>query len=127
MNTFSNETNKDSVCNFDYLYEITKGKQHLIIDIIDAFLVQIPEELKAMDSFIASSNFQEIKNTAHSMNSTILIMGISSLYPILHNIEDLASKNETHSKITTLYVSVKSICKKAIIETENYKLITLNK
>ena len=34
------------VCDFKYLTEVTGGKKHLIKEIIDAFLTQVPKELQ---------------------------------------------------------------------------------
>jgi uncharacterized protein YlzI (FlbEa/FlbD family) len=43
------EKNIENVCDFTYLDKIMNGKKHLIKEVIDAFLKQVPEELRAIN------------------------------------------------------------------------------
>ncbi|PIZ05973.1 MAG: hypothetical protein COY57_04445, partial [Flavobacteriales bacterium CG_4_10_14_0_8_um_filter_32_5] len=72
------------------------GKQDLIKKIMDTFLVQVQEELNAINNAILITDYTTIKNMAHTMKSSVSIMGIAALQPILQEMEDL-------SKITTSF------------------------
>lgn len=116
-------------CNLTYLSEMTGGKKQLITEIMDVFLQQVPNELKSINDAILAADFITIKNFAHTMKSSVSIMGISSLSPILIEMEDLSknaidgSKPITTSieKIKQLNEQLNSIAKQAIEELESEK------
>lgn len=116
-------------CNLTYLSEMTGGKKQLIKEIIDVFLQQVPNELKSINDAILKTDFITIKNFAHTMKSSVSIMGISSLSPILNEMEEL-SKNVTDGstpisirikKIKQLNEQLNSIATQAIEEIESEK------
>lgn len=127
-----NEFNKsnENVCDLKYLNEIMSGKKHLIKELIDASLVQISEELKYINDAIIKTDFASVKKIAHSMKSSVSIMGIYSLNPILQEMEDLGTKAEDGStpiyisieKMKLLFIQINSICTQAIEELEKVKL-----
>lgn len=108
----------EKVCNLTYLNEMMGGKKPLICEIMDAFLKQVPEELQAIENAIHLSEFQIIKNFAHTMKSSVSIMGISKLTPVLQEMEDLGGKSENIERIRQLNGTLNSICKEAISEIE---------
>src|ERR1051325_1150988 len=80
-----------SVCNFQYLTETMGGKKHLIKGIMDVFLKQVPEELQHMNDAVNKSDYVMVKSIAHTIKSSVSIMGISVLTPLLQEIENLAA------------------------------------
>lgn len=113
---------EEKVCNLDYLNEMMGWKKHLIIEIMDAFLKQVPEELLAIENAINKSEFHIIKNFSHTMKSSVSIMGIASLTPVLQEMEDLGTKATDIDTIKTLNVRLNSICNIALKEIELMKL-----
>ncbi len=116
-------------CNLTYLSEMTGGKRQLIKEIIDVFLLQVPEELKTIKDAILKDDFITIRKFAHTMKSSVSIMGISSLSPILNEMEEL-SKNVTDGstpisirieKIKQLNEKLNSIAQQAMEEIESEK------
>src|SRR5438270_13860416 len=85
------ENKTGHVCNFHYLTETMGGKKHLIKDIMDVFLKQVPEELQHMNDAVKNSDYAVVKSVAHTMKSSVSIMGISALTPLLQEIENLAA------------------------------------
>lgn len=112
----------DNVCNLKYLVEMMGGKKKLIIGIIDAFLIQIPEELKYMEEAVENSNFVTVRKFAHTMKSTVSIMGISSLTIVLQELEDLGTEEKNIERIKALNIKLKEICKIAINEIETIRI-----
>src|ERR1700733_5648469 len=92
-----NKTAKD-VCDLAYLTEIMSGKKALIKEIMDRFLIQIPEELTGLKDAIAEEKFASIQSYAHTMKSSVSIMGITTLTPILKEMEELAKANTDIAK-----------------------------
>ncbi|MGP8215232.1 MAG: Hpt domain-containing protein [Bacteroidia bacterium] len=113
----------ENVCDLNYLIEMMGGKKHLIRGIMDAFLVQIPEELNSINEATIKLNYASIKNFAHTMKSSVSIMGISMLTPVLQEMESLALAAINIEKLKHLNQELNLICHLAIgeIETEKHK------
>lgn len=113
-----------NVCDLKELREMMREKKPLILEIIDIFLAQIVEELAAINEAIEKTNYPIIKNLSHTMKSTVSIMGIVALKPILTEIESLSTRAEGIEKIKELGQQLILICEKAIeemeIERQNY-------
>lgn len=110
------------VCDLSYLNEMTGGKKNMMNAIMDVFLKQIPEELQSIKEAIAKSEYVIIKNFAHTMKSSVSIMSISILIPILKEMEELAIMAKDLEKITLLNQQLNLICDQAIEEIEKEKL-----
>jgi len=87
INTETNN-NMTIVCNLNYLSGLMGGKEHLIKKIMDTFLIQVKEELDSINDAILKKDYITIKNLAYTMKSSVSIMGISALIPILQEMED---------------------------------------
>lgn len=112
----------EHVCDLTYLTEMTGGKKDMMKAIIDVFLKQIPEELQSIKEAIEKSNYVTIRNFAHSMKSSVSIMSISILIPILKEMEELGAKTTDLEKIKQLNQQLDLICNQAIREIEKEKL-----
>ncbi len=107
-----------NVCDLKYLTEMMGGKKHLIKGIMDAFLTQIPEELNSISEAIINANYASIKNFAHTMKSSVSIMGITMLTPVLQEMEALALTAMNIEKIKELNQELTLICHLALEEVE---------
>jgi len=115
------EKKLETVCNLNYLSEMMAGKKSLIKEIIDVFLKQMPEELQAINDAVAKTDYPVIRGLAHTMKSSVSIMGISVLTPVLQEIVDLAKASGDIEKIKELNQKVNLIGKQAIEEIESAK------
>jgi len=120
----NNEFDKSAknVCDLKYLNEMMGGKNHLINGIIDAFLIQIPEELQTINNAIEKENYPVINSFAHTMKSSVSIMGISILTPILQEMENLGARATDIDKIKELGQQLNLISQQAIVEIEREKI-----
>jgi len=109
------------VCNFKYLFDMMNGKKLLITGVMDVFLEQVPEELQRINEAVTKTDYATIKIFAHTMRSTMSIMGISVLEALLKEMEDLGTSETGIEKITELNQKLNSICTKAIEETKKEK------
>jgi HPt (histidine-containing phosphotransfer) domain-containing protein len=124
------EKSTEKVCNLSYLTEMTGGKKTLIKEIIDVFLKQVPKELRSINDAIKKEDHATIKSFAHTMKSTVSIMGISKLASILQEMEDLGAIAADGSiplttsieKIKQLYYKLDLISRQAIEEMDKEKL-----
>lgn len=113
---------EEKVCNFNYLNEMVGGKSNLIMEIMDTFLIQVPADLRLINDAIVKKNYSDIKSFAHKMKSSVSIMGISVLTPILQEMMTLGEKKMNIEKINDLNQRLNLICKKAIGEIEKEKV-----
>ena len=110
------------ICNLSYLTEMMDGKNHLIKGILDAFLEQFPGELQCINEAVTKTDYITIKSVAHTMKSSVSIVGISILNPVLKEIEDLALHATDIEKIKRLTVQLNLISGMATEEIERDKL-----
>ena len=118
-----NEPNQSNtpVCDLRYLTEMMGSKNNLIRGIMDAFLEQVPDELSRLNSAVIAINYPIIKNLAHTMKSSVSIMGITLLTPILKEMEDLGTNANNIERINELNLQLNLICTQAINEIESKK------
>lgn len=118
MNNIKFEKQGENVCNLNYLKEMMDGKKDLVKGIMDAFLEQVPEELICINNAVEKTDYAVIKKYAHTMQSTVSIMGIAVIKPILHEMEDLSAAAIDIEKIIELNQQLNLICEHAIREIE---------
>jgi signal transduction histidine kinase/CheY-like chemotaxis protein len=78
---------------FDYLHQLSGGDKAFERQILEQFLVQMPEELQELEAAIQHDAFETVKQVAHSLKSTIGYVGLSDeLHPSLDRMEKDAIK-----------------------------------
>lgn len=101
-----------------YLSELSGGNKEFEKQILEQFLVQVPEEIEQLEQAIGKSDFETVKQTAHSLKSTVGYVGLSdTLHPYLDRIEKDAIKNE-ESNFSVDLDYVKTHCETACTEVE---------
>lgn len=116
------DNSNENVCDFKYLIDLMGSKKNLVKGIMDAFLSQVPEDLKHINDAILKVDYSTIKIFAHTMKSSVSIMGITVLVPFLQKMEDLAEITTDIEEIKLLNEKIILICKQAIEEIEREKL-----
>lgn len=114
--------NGENVSDLRYLTEMMGGKRHLVRGILDLFLTQVPEELQTINDAITKTDYVIIKSFAHTMKSSVSMLGISVLAPILQEMENLGTTADGIEKIKVLNLELNLICKRAFEEIEREKL-----
>jgi HPt (histidine-containing phosphotransfer) domain-containing protein len=106
--------------NFDYLKELTTGNTEGMIVMLKAYLEETPRLLDSMRDGVESSNWDTVKNAAHSMLPSFPMLGMKKEYEnMAREIQDLAHKKENLPQIKALYTELKSVCDKALTELQN--------
>ena len=116
MATIEFEKSETNVCDFKYLMEMMGSKKELIKAIMNTFLEQVPDELKSIQEAIPKRDYESIKIFSQTMKSSVSIMGISSLTPVLQEMEELATRATGIERINELNEQLNAICKQAIEE-----------
>lgn len=118
----SNTGLNEKACDFKYLIEMMGNKNHLIVEIMNTFLRQVPKEIQDLNDAVTKADFCVIKSIAHTMKSSVSIMGMASSVPVLREIEALGIEANDVTKIGQLNVRLNKICNQAFIEVEEEKL-----
>jgi HPt (histidine-containing phosphotransfer) domain-containing protein len=118
MNEQSNQSDKENikVCNFEYLTEMMGNKKSLVKEIIDAYILQVPDELGELNAAVERADYPTIKKLAHTIKSSVSIMGMNIAVPILQDMENLGASLTDINRINELNGSLKLICKQAMNE-----------
>ncbi len=119
---------KKDVCDFSYLSCMMGRKKHLILRIMDLFLKEIPEELRSLKNAIKNKDYPAIRSLSHIMKSSVAIMGISTLKPVLQQMEDICTittgpdslrvVTRREEKIKKLNQKLRVICRQALEEVQ---------
>jgi signal transduction histidine kinase/CheY-like chemotaxis protein len=102
----------------DYLQQLSGGDKAFEKQILEQFLQQAPQELSELQSAVDTGAYDLIKQTAHSLKSTVGYMGLADeLHPYLTRLEQGTSA----TKITSMSLDldyVKAKCSAACSEVE---------
>ncbi len=110
---------KRNVCDLSNLLELMDGKKTLMRGVMDAFLKQLPQELKSMSEAIERKDITTIKSLAHTMKSTVSVMGVTLVKPVLHGLEELESGADIQ-RAKELNQQLNFICNQAMEEKRKY-------
>jgi PAS domain S-box-containing protein len=110
------------VINLDYLTDIMSGKKELIKETIDIFLQQASEDLPIINEAVNKTDYLTVKKFAHRMKSTITMMGISSLTPVLEEMEVLGKAENDIERIKTLNKTLNATFAQALDEIKIERL-----
>ena len=109
-----------SVIDLDYLNELSKGDKNFETEMIRQFIIQVPEEIKSLGSFIQQKNLIAVKSAAHGLKSSVSFVGLSSkLQPVLEQIEKQASSGNGLKEIQQDFEQLQTICNQAVEEAKS--------
>lgn len=113
-----NGTLEAQLINLEYLAQLSGGDKTFEKQILEQFLVQMPEEMEQLERAIQNNEFETVKKTAHSLKSTVGYVGLSEdLHPYLDRIEKDAIKSEAEN-LNEDFLYIKSQCHLAKSEVE---------
>jgi signal transduction histidine kinase/DNA-binding response OmpR family regulator len=100
---------------FYQLERVFKNKNKAKVEMIDIFLSQIPVALREMEVTLEQENIDDFHFQAHRIKSTINIVGLPKLSPIITKIDDYCYKKVNLEQIPELFEQFK---KQAQIDTQ---------
>ncbi|MBA3673652.1 MAG: Hpt domain-containing protein [Chitinophagaceae bacterium] len=111
----------NNTISLDYLSASVSGHKEILLELFDIFIKQIPENIASLNDAIINADYPAIKQISHKLKSTVSVMGISTLKPILDQMEFLATADHENLRLDSikkLFEQVKEICTKAIEEIQ---------
>jgi signal transduction histidine kinase/CHASE3 domain sensor protein/FixJ family two-component response regulator len=114
-------TDSYNLINLNFLIKAMRGKMDIVIETIDIFLKQIPDDLKILNQASKNGDFVILKQFAHRMKSSVSLMGIQKMELILKEIEFLSSDPEQIDTIKSLLKSLNMLADQSIKELNGIK------
>jgi signal transduction histidine kinase/DNA-binding response OmpR family regulator len=106
--------------NLGYLHQLSGNDKEFEKQILQQFVLQIPEELNRLRQSIEENNFDAIRREAHSMKSTVGYVGLAEeLHPPLQRMEKNAEDEKT-DMMKQDFQHVKEKCEATLTEVKNY-------
>jgi HPt (histidine-containing phosphotransfer) domain-containing protein len=99
-----------------YLNQLANGSDEFISKMTGIFLEQTPEALENLDKHLAAGDWKGLRATAHKMKSSLSIMGIKELEPVVADLENFCEKETNLDQVPELVDKVKEVCHEAMQE-----------
>jgi PAS domain S-box-containing protein len=116
------QTHRARVINLNFLIDSMGGKKEVIRETIDIFLSQVPEDIAILNEAVNTGDYQRIKNYAHKMKSTVSLIGMHDLEPVLVEMENLGAVKKDIDRIKELNKTLNDLCKQGIEEMQQERL-----
>ena len=105
-----------SYTNLNYLKEITDGDKQIIRELIELFLLQVPDFITNLNKYYNSGEYILLGKEAHKAKSSLQIMGMSELEKEMKTLQ-LRTIDGTEVEKYPEYIShFEAQCKAAITE-----------
>lgn len=117
-NTSFTEENQFKTINLQYMKEISNGDEEYEKLVTEQFLTLLPEELISLTKALENHNTGELKRIAHSMKTSISIMGLDSV--LSEYLDIIENNNPDDTELKQTVEKVTSVCNQAIKEAKEF-------
>jgi HPt (histidine-containing phosphotransfer) domain-containing protein len=93
--------------NLSYLEEISAGDKDFIADMLRDFVINTPETILEVQSFIDSEQYQEIYKVVHRFIPSFDYVGSDNIKDKLRQIESHAKLNQNINEIRSIFEVIK--------------------
>jgi hypothetical protein len=106
-----------NIVDLTYLNECFLGERAPLIDVITIFLEQTKKKIEELQNAIKDEDYLLIEKTAHFLQSSFSMMGLS-YYDDISKLEMMATQKEKITAISTLFKSITPSYRASIREFE---------
>ncbi len=93
-------TNK--LTDLSYLEEMSGGSVEIIQEMLKLFVQQLPEATANLNHFYNSKDWHNLAETAHSLKSSLKIIGVDNLASSIERLEQMAKNSESVEKYSSI-------------------------
>lgn len=94
----------------NYLREISGGDDEFILDMIQTFVTASPGEISALKEFALNKEWTLMGEHAHKFAPSLEFLGLSSLKPVINQIEDFSFNRKNLELIPSLIQRLETEC-----------------
>lgn len=102
--------------NLSKVHALSDGDNDFVMQIIDLFLSEIPEDLKEVKAGIEDKDYNKAHAFAHKIKPTLDLMGMSVAFEEILLVEAWAKNQGKRKEIKDTYKSIKTQVDNAVIE-----------
>lgn len=107
-----------SVINLDALYELSKGSNGFIKEMIGIFIEQSSVDIRRIDNAIREGDFETIHNLSHRLKGSVSFVGLKDLSVPLKRMETYGGERRGMDDIRLEFAKVKAINQIAVKELQ---------
>ena len=93
--------------NLSKVHALSEGDNDFVMQIIDLFLTEIPEDLKEVKAGIEEKNYKNAHSFSHKIKPTLDLMGMNVAFEEILLVEAWAKKEGKRKEIKETYKSIK--------------------
>jgi PAS domain S-box-containing protein len=109
----------EKLTNLSYLQNLAKGDAAFMKDMLQTFILQMPQYMKNLKDATENGSWEEVRITAHKMNSPLNMLGVVHLEEIIRKIEEYALNKVHLDEVPALVATTEDICSKALTELKS--------
>ena len=113
-----NQLKMNNIIDLTYLRETTEDNLEIMIELIEIFLEQYPESNNKVINAFTNMNITALSEAAHSLKSSLRIVGIIDIAEKMAILENYCRKNTNHSEFKELVDYYRNNIDKFIIQLE---------
>ncbi len=117
-NTSFKEENQYKTINLQYMKEISNGDKEYEKLVTEQFIELVPRELESLRKAIENQDFDNLKHIAHSMKTSISIMGLDAV--LNEYLDIIENGNPTNIRLMEIIEKITSVCNEAVEEAKEF-------
>ena len=115
------EPRPEKLVDLSTLEKTMRGNKKVILETLEIFLEHLPENLEGIADGVNREDFAMIRRNAHTMKSSVSILGISKIQTLLEEMERLAASESKIERIIELKNSLTLLSDHSVKEIEELK------
>lgn len=97
-----------------YLEDITGGDKEMMIEMLDLFIEDIPEQISLIKTHANEKNLSKLGSETHKLKPTLQYVGLFEMFEIIKELEESAKSGVYSEEINSLANKVSEYSKEAI-------------
>lgn len=115
------ETRPEKLVDLSTLEKTMRGNKKVILETLEIFLEHLPENLEGINQGVEEKDFAMIRRNAHTMKSSVSILGMNKIQNLLEEMERLSASESDMDRIVELKDSLTFLSDHAVKEIEQLK------
>lgn len=79
---------EQKVSDLSYLRQIAMGDEEIVIQTVEAFLIDMPQNVQNINTYFIEKQWKQLAQTAHRIKPNLKYMGIERAYQLVLDIEN---------------------------------------
>lgn len=106
------------ITDLSYIAEIAAGDEVFLKELIETFLLQVPEFSGNMKKYLQNKQYDLLAKEAHTAKSSVMLFGLNQLASMLKEFQQLAEKQK---KVETYQDLISEFDKICVLATDELK------